>query len=252
MQRLADKIAIVTGATSGIGRGCALAMAEAGAKLIVTGRNVDRGRITVDMIEELGGESIFVQQDVTRQGDWESVINTTLESYGRLDILLNNAGDARLGPLTELTLDTLQFLLRVDLEGPFLGMQAAWPHLADAGGGSVINMSSVAGQRGMVGGTAYCTVKGAQTALTRAAAREGAAVNIRVNSMHPGLIWTEGVTDVLGDNVEEFKPRLLAKIPFAAFGEPRHVASACVYLASDEACNVTGIELNVDGGQLAS
>ena len=252
MQRLADKIAIVTGATSGIGRGCALAMAEAGAKLIVTGRNVDRGRITVDMIEELGGEAVFVQQDVTRQGDWESVIDTTLESYGRLNILLNNAGDAKLGPLTELTLDTLQFLLRVDLEGPFLGMQAAWPHLADAGGGSVINMSSVAGQRGMVGGTAYCTVKGAQTALTRAAAVEGAAVNIRVNSMHPGLIWTEGVTDVLGENVEEFKPRLLAKIPFATFGEPRHVASACVYLASDEARNVTGIELNVDGGQLAS
>jgi NAD(P)-dependent dehydrogenase (short-subunit alcohol dehydrogenase family) len=251
MQRLADKIAIVTGATSGIGRGCALAMARAGAKLIVTGRNVERGRITVDMIEALGGKSVFVQQDVTRQEDWESVIDTTLETYGRLDILFNNAGDARLGPLTELTLDTLQFLLRVDLEGPFLGMQAAWPHLVSAGGGSIINMSAVAGQRGMAGGTAYCTVKGAQTALTRAAAMEGTAVNIRVNSMHPGLIWTEGVTDVLGDNVEEFTPRLLANIPFGEFGEPRHVAAACVYLASDEARNVTGIEFNVDGGQLA-
>jgi 3(or 17)beta-hydroxysteroid dehydrogenase len=251
MQRLADKIAIVTGATSGIGRGCALAMAAAGARLIVTGRNVERGRITVDMIEALGGEALFVQQDVTRQGDWESVIDTTLDSYGRLDVLLNNAGDAKLGPLTEVTLDTLQFLLRVDLEGPFLGMRAAWPHLVSAGGGSIINMSSVAGQRGMAGGTAYCTVKGAQTALTRAAAMEGAAVSIRVNSMHPGLIWTEGVTDVLGDNVEEFKPRLLANIPYGAFGEPRHVAAACVYLASDEASNVTGIELNVDGGQFA-
>jgi len=251
MQRLADKIAIVTGATSRIGRGCALAMAEAGAKLIVTGRNAERGRITVDMIEELDGEAVFVQQDVTRQGDWESVIATTLESYGRLDILLNNAGDAILGPLTDVTLDTLQFLLRVDLEGPFLGMQAAWPHLVSSGGGAIINMSSVSGQRGMAGGTAYCTVKGAQTALTRAAAMEGMADNIRVNSMHPGLIWTEGVTDVLGDKVEEFKPRLLAKIPCGTFGEPRHVAAACVYLASDEARNVTGIELNVDGGQLA-
>jgi len=251
MGRLADKVAIVTGATSGIGRGCALAMAEAGAKLIVTGRNVERGHITVDMIDKLGGESVFVRQDVTREADWQTVIDTTMDRFGRLDILLNNAGDARLGPLTELTLDTLQFLLRVDLEGPFLGMKAAWPHLVAAGGGAIINMSSVAGQRGVAGGTAYSTVKGAQAAMTRAAAMEGAPANIRVNSMHPGLIWTEGVTDVMGDNVEEFKPRLLAHVPYGAFGEPKNVADACVYLASDEARYVTGIELNVDGGQLA-
>jgi NAD(P)-dependent dehydrogenase (short-subunit alcohol dehydrogenase family) len=250
MQRLAGKVAIVTGATSGIGRGCALAMAEAGAKLIVTGRNVERGRITVEMIEKTGGEAVFVQQDVTQQDDWGTVIDATLESYGRLDILLNNAGDAILGPLSEVTLDTLQFLLRVDVEGPFLGMKAAWPHLLNDGG-VIINMSSVTGQKGMAGATAYCTAKGAQTALTRAAAMEGKNVNIRVNSMHPGMIWTEGVTDVLGDNVEEYKPRLLANIPYGQFGEPKNVAAACVYLASDEARNITGIEFNVDGGQLA-
>jgi NAD(P)-dependent dehydrogenase (short-subunit alcohol dehydrogenase family) len=251
MGRLTGKIGIVTGATSGIGRGCALAMVEAGAKLVVTGRNVERGHMTVDMIDGLGGESVFVQQDVTSEADWQRVMDTTLERFGRLDVLLNNAGDARLGPLTELTLDTLQFLLRVDLEGPFIGMKLAWPHLIAAGGGAIINMSSVAGQRGVAGGTAYCSVKGAQAALTRAAAMEGAPVNIRVNSMHPGLIWTEGVTDVMGDNVAEFKPRLLAHVPWGAFGEPQNVADACVYLASDEARHVTGIELNVDGGQLA-
>jgi 3(or 17)beta-hydroxysteroid dehydrogenase len=251
VKRLADKIAIVTGATSGIGRGCAIAMAEAGARLVVTGRNVERGRLSVGMIEDVGGEAVFVQQDVTQECDWQSVIDTTLDTYGRLDVLLNNAGDAILGPLTEVTLDTLHFLLRVDLEGPFLGLQAAWPHLVRGGGGAIINMSAVSGQRGMAGGTAYCTVKGAQTALTRAAAMEGVGINIRVNSMHPGLIWTEGVTDVLGDNVEEFKPRLLANIPYGDFGEPANVAAACVYLASDEARNVTGVEFNVDGGQLA-
>jgi 3(or 17)beta-hydroxysteroid dehydrogenase len=250
MQRLADKVAIVTGATSGIGRGCAIAMAEAGAKMIVTGRNVERGRITVDMIEKIGGEAIFIQQDVTREEDWRSVIDTTLESFGRLDILLNNAGDAILGPLVDVTIDTLRFLLRVDVEGPFLGMQAAWPHLLNDGG-TIINMSSVTGQKGMAGASAYCTAKGAQTALTRAAAMEGKDVNIRVNSMHPGMIWTEGVTDVLGDNVEEYKPKLLANIPYGQFGEPENVAAACVYLVSDEARNITGIEFNVDGGQLA-
>jgi 3(or 17)beta-hydroxysteroid dehydrogenase len=251
MGRLNDKVGIVTGATSGIGRGCALAMVEAGAKLVVTGRNVERGQITVDMIEALGGEAVFVQQDVTQEADWHRVIDTTLERFGRVDILLNNAGDAKMGPITELTLDTLQFLLRVDLEGPFLGMKLVWPHLVAAGGGAIINMSSVAGQRGMAGSSAYSTVKGAQAAMSRAAAMEGAPVNIRVNSMHPGLIWTEGVTDVMGDNVEEFKPRLLAHVPWGAFGEPKNVADACVYLASDESRQVTGIELNVDGGQLA-
>jgi 3(or 17)beta-hydroxysteroid dehydrogenase len=250
MQRLADKVAIVTGATSGIGRGCAIAMAEAGAKMIVTGRNVERGRITVDMIEKIGGQAIFIQQDVTIEEDWRSVIDTTLESFGRLDILLNNAGDAILGPLVDVTIDTLRFLLRVDVEGPFLGMQAAWPHLLKDGG-TIINMSSVTGQKGMAGASAYGTAKGAQTALTRAAAMEGKDVNIRVNSMHPGMIWTEGVTDVLGDNVEEYKPKLLANIPYGQFGEPKNVAAACVYLASDEAKDVTGIEFNVDGGQLA-
>jgi NAD(P)-dependent dehydrogenase (short-subunit alcohol dehydrogenase family) len=251
MGRLNDKVGIVTGATSGIGRGCALAMVEAGAKLVVTGRNVERGQITVDMIEALGGEAVFVQQDVTQEADWHRVIDTTLERFGRVDVLLNNAGDAKMGPITELTLDTLQFLLRVDLEGPFLGMKLVWPHLVAAGGGAIINMSSVAGQRGMAGSSAYSTVKGAQAAMSRAAAMEGAPVNIRVNSMHPGLIWTEGVTDVMGDNVEEFKPRLLAHVPWGAFGEPKNVADACVYLASDESRHVTGIELNVDGGQLA-
>ena len=250
MQRLANKVAIVTGATSGIGRGCALAMAEAGTKLIVTGRNEERGRITVDMIDKISSEAVFVQQDVTKEEDWRAVIDTTLESFGRLDILLNNAGDAILGPLADATIEMLRFLLRVDVEGPFLGMRAAWPHLLNDGG-TIINMSSVTGQKGMAGASAYCMAKGAQTALTRAAAMEGKAVNIRVNSMHPGMIWTEGVTDVLGDNVEDYKPKLLANIPYGQFGEPKNVAAACGYLTSDEARTITGIEFNVDGGQLA-
>ena len=251
--RLEGRVCIVTGATSGIGRGCALSMAEEGARLTVTGRNVERGQITVDMLDELNAESVFVPQDVTSEDDWQTVINTTLERFGRIDVLLNNAGDAILGPLDTLTLDQLQFLLRVDVEGPFLGMKYAWPHLVTGGGGSILNMSSVTAQKGVVGGVAYCTAKAAQTAMTKSAALEGArpGVNIRVNSIHPGLIWTEGVPDVMGPNIEEYKPRMAANIPMGEFGEPKHIGAAAVYLASDEARYVTGVEINIDGGAVA-
>ncbi len=251
MKPLQGKVAIVTGATSGIGRGCAIAMSKAGAKIIATGRHLERGADAERQIREAGSDCKFVPQDVTQPQDWQRVIDATLDEFGKLDLLINNAGDARLGPIAELHRDTLDFLLAVDLEGPFMGMKYAWPHLKKADGAVIVNMSSVAGQKAVAGGTAYCTVKSAQTALTRTAAAQGAAHDIRVISMHPGLIWTEGVTDVMGDNVEEFKPRLLANVPFGEFGEPRNVADAMVFLCSDAARSITGIEFNVDGGQCA-
>ena len=249
MRRLEDKVIIVTGATSGIGRGCALALAEQGAKIVATGRNEERGQITVDQITALGEECLFVRQDVTSEDDWQRVIDATVEAYGQIDVLLNNAGDAIVGPLDKLTLDNLQFLIRVDVEGPFLGIKYAWPHLVAGGGGSIMNMSSLCGQKAVPGGVAYCPAKGALTALTKAAAVEGAPVKIRVNSIHPGLIWTEGVVDVMGPNVEEYKPKMVERIPMGEWGEPKHVGAIAVWLASDSAAHVTGIEINVDGGQ---
>ncbi len=249
MRPLDDKVAIVTGATSGIGRGCAIAMAAAGAKIIATGRNLERGADAERRIRDAGGECHFVRQDVTQEKDWQTVIATTLKHFGKLDILVNNAGDALLGPINTLSRDTLDFLLAVDVEGPFLGMKYAWPHLQQAADGVVVNMSSITGQKAVPGGTAYCTAKGAQAALTRAAANQGAAVGIRVISFHPGFIWTEGVTDVMGDNVDEFLPRILAHVPFGEAGEPRHIGDAMVYLCSEAARSISGIEFNVDGGQ---
>lgn len=251
MRPLENKVAIVTGANSGIGRGCALAMAAAGAKIIATGRNLERGADAERRIRDVGGECNFVPQDVTQEADWQKVIAETLKHFGKLDILINNAGDALLGPINTLTRDTLDFLLAVDVEGPFLGMKYAWPHLKKADDGVVVNMSSITAQKAVPGGTAYCTAKGAQAALTRAAATQGAAVGIRVISMHPGFIWTEGVTDVMGENIEKFMPRILASVPMGEAGEPRHIGDAMVYLCSEAARSISGIEFNVDGGQLA-
>jgi len=251
MRPLENKVAIVTGANSGIGRGCALTMAAAGAKIIATGRNLERGADAEQRIRNAGSECYFVPQDVTQEADWQRVIAETLKHFGKLDILVNNAGDALLGPINTLTRDTLDFLLAVDVEGPFLGMKYAWPHLKKADDGVVVNMSSITAQKAVPGGTAYCTAKGAQAALTRAAATQGAAVGIRVISMHPGFIWTEGVTDVMGDNIDEFMPRILASVPMGEAGEPRHIGDAMVYLCSESARSITGIEFNVDGGQLA-
>jgi NAD(P)-dependent dehydrogenase (short-subunit alcohol dehydrogenase family) len=249
---LSGKVVIVTGATSGIGKGCAIEFAKAGAKVVVTGRNEERGANTVRLVKEVGGDVVFVPQDVTAEADWQNVIDITLKTYGRLDCLLNNAGEAVVKPLEQLTLDHLQFLLRVDLDGPFLGMKHAWPHLKKAGGGTIMNMSSITGQKGGALGTAYCAAKGAQLALTRAGALEGAAHNIRVNSIHPGLIWTEGIPDVMGPNPETYRHKLEASVPTKVLGETWHVGTAVVFLASDEASYITGAEFNVDGGKGAT
>lgn len=251
MAVLDGKVGIVTGATSGIGRGCALAMAAAGARLIVTGRNEQRGTETVAQVEGVGGTAHFVRQDVTQEEDWRQVVEEAMNQFGHIDFLVNNAGDALLGSINTLTLKDLQFLLRVDVEGPFLGMKYVWPHLKASGGGVILNMSSIAGQKALEGGIAYCSAKGALTSLTRGAAIEGArgSAKIRVNSIHPGLIWTEGVTDVLGDSVEAYKPKLLQNIPLGRFGEPDDVGQAAVFLVSDAAKHITGVEFNIDGGQ---
>lgn len=251
MKGLRDQVVLITGATSGIGRGCALSLARAGALIVATGRNEDRGRETVRQVEALGGRCLFLPLDVTRQTDWQRAVTNVLAKWGRIDHLVNNAGDAIVKPIAELSREDLQFLLRVDLEGPLLGMQAVWPCLKSAGGGAIVNMSSVAGQVGISGATAYGLAKGAQTGLTRSAAALGRPDGIRVNSLHPGLIWTEGVTDVLGDDVESYRPMLLANIPLGRFGTPQNIGDTVRYLLSPEAAGISGIEFNVDGGQTA-
>lgn len=249
MGALDGKVAIVTGTTAdSIGRACAMGLAMAGAKVVVTGRTVAGGKETESLIRDAGGDALFVRQDVTVEDDWERVVKTTIDTYGRIDFLVNNAGEAVVKPIEELTRDDLIFLRLVDLDGPFLGMKHAWPHMVAAGGGVILNMSSIVGQKANPKGTAYGAIKGAQLGLTRSGALEGAPVNIRVNSVHPGMIWTAGVPDVLGPKAEEMKPMLAAKIPWGECGESRHVADPVVFLCSEAGAYITGAEFNIDGG----
>ena len=211
-------------------------MAMAGAKVVVTGRTEAGGKETEHLIREASGDALFVRQDVTVEENWQRVIRTTIDTYGRLDFLVNNAGKAIVKPVADLTRDDLIFLRLVNLDGPFLWMKFVWPHMVAAGGGVILNMSAI---------------KGGQLGLTRAGALEGAPVNIRVVSVHPGMIWTAGVPDMLGPKAEERKPSIAARIPWGETGEPQHVGDAVVYLCTDAAKFITGCEFNIDDGASA-
>jgi NAD(P)-dependent dehydrogenase (short-subunit alcohol dehydrogenase family) len=237
--RLKDKVAIITGGTAGIGRATAELMMAEGAKVIVTGRDPARA-----------SRATFMQQDTTDEQSWPRVVEAALSTYGRIDILVNNAGRLILKPLPALTHDDLRLMLAANLESVFFGVRAVWPHMVTAGG-SIVNVSALLGQRGSPLGLAYGAAKAAQQAFSKAAALEGAPHNIRVNTILPGIIWSDGWQRLAGDKQEETKTGVSAGIPFKRVGEPREVAAAIAYLASDEARGITGIEMTVDGGMAA-
>lgn len=246
---LDGRVAIVTGTTAAsIGRACAIAMSDAGAKVIVTGRTEAGGLETEKQIRDRGGDALYVRHDVRDEENWRVVVETCIEKYGRLDILLNNAGESKGGPIEKLTIDDLHFLLGVNVEAPFLGAKTCWPHLVKSGHGVILNMSSLTSQQPGPGGTLYGPSKATQNALTRAMAMEGADAGIRAISVLPGLTFTDGVLDSLGTDTARYKEPLAQKIWMGEWGKSEHVADACVFLASDAARYITGIEFNVDGG----
>jgi NAD(P)-dependent dehydrogenase (short-subunit alcohol dehydrogenase family) len=254
---LEGKVAIVTGASGGLGRAFAMEMAADGAKVVGTGRNVERGEKTVSLIRENGGEAIFLTTDVTEEQAWQEVMDKTLETYGRLDSVINNAGDSVLKVIGELTLDDLHYLLRLNLEGSFLGtkygMQTMGPE-----GGCVINVTVLSALAGSVHSSAYSAAKGALSHFSRAAALAGAPRNVRVNNIVPGVLFPEGelpegATRVHGgiEGAQIFKDMIIAKTPLKRIGDPPDVGRAAVYLCSDAARMVTGIDVVVDGGRIA-
>ncbi len=198
---LAGKVIAITGATSGIGRACAFACAREGATVLVTGRNIARGEAVVAKIQADGGRGTYLPQDVTQEADWARTAEAIRTQFGRLDALVNNAGESINKPIGQLTRE-VQFLLRVNFEAPFLGMRACFPLLSESGGGLVLNVSSVAALRGGPGGTIYGPSKAAMTGLSVAAAAEGARLvpAVRVNALHPGFIWGEGPVEALGED----------------------------------------------------
>ena len=251
--RLEGKRVVITGATSGIGRGCAMHMAEEGARIIFTGRNEEGAAETLRMVCEAvpAAEVEFLRQDVTVEADWTRLYDRVREKWGTMDVLLSNAGDAKLGPLEDVKPEDLDFLYKVNVEGQFLGLRDGLGLMAP--GGSIIVMSSRAGLRGFPHGTAYTSAKGALTALTKVVAAEAAALGtgIRVNSVHPGLVWTESVERVLKGRAEELRAKMEANVPMGKIGHPRDVGELVCYLSCDDSRHITGAELSIDGGMAA-
>jgi NAD(P)-dependent dehydrogenase (short-subunit alcohol dehydrogenase family) len=252
MGRLQGKVAIVTGAASnpGLGYATACRLAAEGAHIVATDRDADGAALCAAAIKDAGGQAIHLRHDVVSEEDWAEVIAQTEARFGRLDILVNNAGIHLTKNLDDTTPKEFQRQLDVNLVGSFLGVKAAFPLLRRSGAGSIINLSSIAGTLGIQGLSAYAAAKGGVRSMTKTIAIEGAPDNIRCNSIHPGMIWTNMMKQAATD-AEEVKNALMAAIPLRRMGEPVDIANAVLFLASDESRYVTGIELYVDGGMWA-
>lgn len=249
--RVEGKVAIVTGAASGIGAAAARALAREGARVVLSDLAEDAGRA---LAEEIGETAIFLKHDVASEDDWRAVIATARETFGRIDVLVNNAGIGGSTPLFETTLEQWRAYTAVNLDGVFLGLRHAGPVMAEAGGGSIINLASILGKVGHPGAGAYCASKGGVTLLTKSAALELAPLGIRVNSVHPGYIDTPMVSKALieAENGNEVRVQLIAAHALGRLGRAEEIANAIVFLASDESSFMTGSELVVDGGYTAA
>ena len=255
MNRMRGKSALVTGAALGIGRACALKLADEGAAVIVTDLDAGNGSLAVEEIRSRGGDAIFVEQDVADEARWDHVMRVVIERYKKLDVLVNNAGVALAKDVEHTTLEEWRWLMSINLEGVFLGTKHAVQTMKANRSGSIVNLSSIEGLVGDPSLAAYNASKGGVRLLTKSAALycAKAGYNIRVNSVHPGYIWTPMVENYLksqGD-VAQGRKLLDSLHPIGHVGEPDDIAYGVLYLASDEAKFVTGTELVIDGGYTA-
>lgn len=257
MGRVQDKVAIVTGAALGLGEASAAMLAREGAKVVVTDIRDVEGEAVEKKIRDGGGEALYLHHDVAQEAAWEQVMKETLSRFGRLDILVNNAGVVHSCAPEEETLERWRRLMSINLDGVFLGTKHAIPAMRQKqpSGGSIINLSSIAGQIGIPDIGAYCASKGGVRLYTKSVALHCAKQgwNIRVNSIHPGYIWTPMVEHYLAEHgdVEEGRKATGALHPLGHVGEPDDIAYGVLYLASDESKFVTGAELVIDGGYTA-
>jgi 3alpha(or 20beta)-hydroxysteroid dehydrogenase len=239
-KKLEGKVAIITGAARGQGADEARRFVAEGARVVLT----DLLPSGADLAAELGSAAIFIQHDVANEAQWRSVVDTALEKFGRIDILVNNAGVFTPAMLEDTTAESFDRHYRVTQYGPFLGMKAVLEPMKAAGGGSIVNISSVAGMRGFPGMIAYAGSKWALRGMTKCVAREVAPFKIRVNSIHPGLVDTPMLNDHDPEALKQFE----AAVPLGRMATTADIVEIVVYLAGDLSSNMTGAELVTDGG----
>ena len=251
MGKLEGKVALITGSGSGIGRSTAILFAKEGAKVAVVDYVVEGGEKTVETIIKGGGKAIFIKADVSNSADVQKAITTTVDKYGKLDILYNNAGiEGAMAPIADSTEENFDRVISINLRGVFLGMKYGITQMLKQGGGVIISTASVAGLVGFPNITAYCASKGGVVQLTKTAALEYAKQNIRINCICPGVIWTPMLERFTGGS-EEAKKQFEATEPVGRMGTPEEIAQAALFLASDDASFVTGVPFPVDGGYIA-
>ena len=248
--RLSGKVALITGGASGMGQSEAIIFAREGARVVVADLLESEGRQIVDKITSGGGQARFVKVDVTSEADWQKAIDAAVTGYGALDVVVNNAGISGTFDPDPLSTPAWDALMDVNAKGVFLGMKHAIPVMQRAGGGAIVNISSISG---FVGQTmvhmAYNASKGAVRIMTKAAAVQYAKDGIRINSVHPGFMPPMRTSKASAD--PEWRAKMLKAVPMKREGRVEEVAHAVLFLASDEASYITGTELVVDGGYLA-
>jgi len=247
--RLECKVALISGGARGMGAAEARVFAREGARVAIGDLLEDEGARLEAEIAEAGGEAIFVRLDVTSAMDWTRAIETVVRRFGKLDVLVNNAGIHQRGTVEETTSEGWDLVMGVNATGPFLGTRAVIPAMRDAGGGSIVNISSTAGLVGSSYSTAYTASKGAVRLLTKATAIQYAREGIRANSVHPGPIDTDMLAAAHPETEERHQQ--VSRIPLGRSGTADEIAYGVLFLASDESSFMTGSELVIDGGATA-
>jgi len=255
--RLDNKVAVIAGGAVGIGGADSLLFAREGAKVVIGDINEKDGQALADQIRSEGHEAIFVRHDITREEDWVNIMEAAVNTYGKVNICVNNAGVSLGKDIEDTTLDEWNWLMNINATGVFLGTKYAIKYMKDNGeNNAIVNRSSIDGQIGEAGLCAYCASKGAVTLLTKSAALACGQkrYKIRVNSVHPGYVHTALTEKEAADSgltPEEYFAKVGAQHPIGYIGQPMDIAYADIYLASDESLFVTGSELTIDGGWTA-